>query len=337
MGFLCGECQESVRRVARKMTISPYNSAKIRWISFAAIVCVVLGHCLSDNPFVIGIFAQWHVPWFYLLSGFMLGGSLNRHGAKACLVKRTRTLLFPYILWCGIGFLVAKGVHGEIASLDDWLGLSSAFPTGNPHLWYLHCLIVFSFALTFLWLLLSRISDMSRAIIVICVYVLAFGAAICGNIGTLIGTPTSPVYFIMGFAFSQVCAANQSCRLPTTKWISVAAVLFAVLLRALWFVVDWSGSMEQALRFACVLSQIVAIWFAVDWFLKPRFTEKSKIPWLITPVFFVYCFHGFVLKPLSAFTGGGWLFVTTLVISFCVAWSLNRFLSLLYSLLTGRR
>ena len=95
--------------------------------------------------------------------------------------------------------------------------------------------------------------------------------------------------------------------------------------------------MEQALRFACVLSQIVAIWFAVDWFLKPRFTEKSKIPWLITPVFFVYCFHGFVLKPLSAFTGGGWLFVTTLVISFCVAWSLNRFLPLLYSLLTGRR
>lgn len=320
------------------MTISPYNSAKIRWISFAAIVCVVLGHCLSDNPFVIGIFAQWHVPWFYLLSGFMLGVSLNRHGAKSCLIKRTRTLLLPYILWCGIGFLVVWGVHGEIASLNDWLGLSSAFPVGNPHLWYLHCLIIFSFAVVLLWWALSGIANVQRAIVVICVYLLAFGAAIIGNIGTLIGTPTSPVYFIIGFVSSQVCAAKQSYRMPTAKWISVAAVLVAVSLRVLWFVVDWNGAMEQALRFACVLSQIVAIWFAADWFLRKRFTEEGpKIPWLITPVFFVYCFHGFVLKPLSAFTGGGWLFVTTLVISFCVAWSLNRFLPLLYSLLTGHR
>ena len=183
--------------------------------------------------------------------------------------------------------------------------------------------------------MLSRISNVHRAIIVICVYVLAFGAAICGNIGTLIGTPTSPMYFIIGFAFSRVCAISQSYNMPTAKWISVAAVLVAVSLRVLWFVVDWNGSVEQALRFVCVLSQIVAIWFAVDWFLNRAL--QNKIPWLITPVFFVYCFHGFVLKPLSAFTGGGWLFVTTLVISFCMAWSLNRFLPLLYSLLTGRR
>ena len=319
------------------MTISSYSSVKIRWISFVAIVCVVLGHCVSNNSFVIGIFAQWHVPWFYLLSGFLLGVSLNRHGAKSCLVKRIMTLLLPYILWCCIGFLVVWGVQGELASLNDCLGLSSAFPVGNPHLWYLHCLIVFSFAVILLWWMLSGIANVQRVIVVICVYALAFGAAICGNIGTLIGTPTSPFYFIIGFAFSQVCAAKQSYHMPTAKWISVVTVLVAVSLRVLWFVVDWNGSMEQALRFACVLSQIVAIWFAADWILKPYFTEESKIPWLITPVFFVYCFHGFVLKPLSAFTGGGWLFVTTLVISFCVAWSLNRFLPLLYSLLTGHR
>lgn len=319
------------------MTISPYNSAKIRWISFAAIVCVVLGHCISDNPFVIGIFAQWHVPWFYLLSGFMLSGSLNRHAARACLVRRTRALLLPYILWCGIGFLVVWGVHGEIVSLNDWLGLSSAFPVGNPHLWYLHCLIVFSFAVILLWWMLGGIANVHRAIVVICVYVLAFGAAICGNIGALIGTPTSPVYFIIGFAFSQVCAANHSYRMPTAKWISVATVLVAVLLRALWFAVDLGGSMEQALRFACVLLQIVAIWFAADWFLKPRFTEESKIPWLITPVFFIYCFHGFVLKPLSAVTGGVGLFVMTLAVSLLAAWLVKRLTPCIYKTLTGDR
>lgn len=296
-----------------------------------------LGTFVPDNPFIIGIFAQWHVPWFYLLSGFMLSASLDRYGARACLAKRTRTLLLPYIIWCGIGFLVGSCVRGENASLDGWLGLSSAFPIGNPHLWYLHCLIVFSFAVVLLWWMLSRMANAPRAIVVICAYVLVFGAAICGNIGTLIGTPTSPIYFIIGFAFSQVCATNQSYYMPTAKWFSVAVVFVAVLLRVLWFVVDWSGSMEQALRFACVLSEIVAIWFAADWVLKRCFTKESKIPWLITPVFFVYCFHGFVLKPLSAVTGGGWHFVATLVISFCVAWSLNRFLPLLYLLLTGRR
>ena len=302
------------------MTISSYSSVKIRWISFVAIVCVVLGHCISDNPFVIGIFAQWHVPWFYLLSGFMLGVSLNRHGAKSCLVKRIRTLLLPYILWCGIGFLVVWGVHGEIASLNDWLGLSSAFP-----------------AAILLWWMLSGIANVQRAIAVICVYALVFGAAICGNMGMLIGTPTSSVYFIIGFAFFQVCAAKQSYHMPTAKWISVAAVLVAVLLRVLWFIVDWSDSMEQALRFACVLSQIVAIWFAADWILKPCFTEESKIPWLITPVFFIYCFHGFVLKPLSAVTGGGGLFVMTLAVSLLAAWLVKRLTPCIYKTLTGDR
>ena len=325
------------------MKISDYVSGKVRVISFIAILCVVLGHCVVDNglwgKLVLGVFAQWHVPWFYFLSGVMLVYSLERHSIKECLISKTRTLLIPYILWCTIGFIVGY-IQGIKADLNNWLGLTIAFPRGNPHLWYLHCLIVFSFFSILVWGCLGRINGPCRLIVFGILYSCFFVIIEALGVVTVFGTPTSPLYFLLGIMLSQIALRHVSVHGRSVMAFYVSLV-FAVILRGGWLWFDVHGMNEQLLRMVCVISQILVMWFGYDFFARRLKGEKGArtCPWYVNTVFFIYCFHGFLLKFIKTFLCDNMILTFMLVfgVSLIVARILQRIMPRVYGLLTGGR
>lgn len=321
------------------MKISEYISTKLRWISFLAILCVVFGHSVDGNRLVMSIAAQWHVPWFYIVSGAMLSYSLDRHATVHVIKAKLRTLLLPYILWCGVGFVVVGVVGGKMGSVNQWLGIATPFPMGNPHLWYLHCLIVFTFTIVLLrcvFLKWGRMADVCVAVI----YTIFFIGAIVSGVGTLIGTPSSPFYFLIGFIAKRYLLSDK--RIDKSAVTSfVVSALVAVALRVIWLNVSLSRSIEQSLRATCVIGQIAALWFGYDVVAEfiLRRSERIRSPLFLNFVFFVYCSHGFILNVVKPYCGQGrgGLFVSTVAASLVVAWLVRRFMPKVYSLLTGGR
>lgn len=154
-----------------QMGVSKHLSDKVRWISFVAILCVILGHCGMVSPFVV----QWHVPWFFVVSGAFLHRSVAKYSLRGILFNKLRALVLPYLVWCAVGWFFVGVVGGKQVSLLEWFGFTTIFPAGNPHLWYLHCLIVFVFASTLIWKILSPLQEMVRNVVFPVVYIAVFG------------------------------------------------------------------------------------------------------------------------------------------------------------------
>lgn len=272
------------------MLVTDYNSVKFRWLSLAAILCVVLGHCHLDGGclerVLIPVFAQWHVPWFFVLSGMFLHFSCERYSCSSLLLKKMKSLCMPYLIWCAWGILV---LQQPWSGIDAEIGLTSAFPTGNVNLWYLHCLIVFTVVALILF---GCVRHWGRKTIWGMAYCVFFVVCFCLKIWTLVGTPTSPFYFAAGFLLAPRLLSPRNGERSNWKLFSVVS-LVAIFLRVMWFKAGATGAVEIGLRSACVVSMITAVWVGYD-VLAQRQILKRFPEWL-NVVFFVYCFHGPVL------------------------------------------
>lgn len=89
----------------------------IDFIKGIAIFCVIYGHCLQYgsgtiflqqeaywNNFIMKVIYSFHMPLFISVSGYLFYFSVERHGAKECIIRRTKTLLPICIVWAFILF-----------------------------------------------------------------------------------------------------------------------------------------------------------------------------------------------------------------------------------------
>ena len=88
------------------------NSLRIHWIDIAkglAILCVFLGHTQSTPSAVSNYIYLFHMPVFFLLSGYCFS---NRRKFVDFIVNKARTLLVP-VLTLGMGgsLIVALLLH----------------------------------------------------------------------------------------------------------------------------------------------------------------------------------------------------------------------------------
>ena len=195
-----------------RVKIDAEQSNIIRWMSFFAIGCVVLGHCrMGSDAVQVGIFdslCQWHVPFFYFISGMFLYVSLTNHAWGDVVHKRCKTLVVPYFLWCLISLLF-KGRTGLSCSVDEAFAFCAPSPVGNPHLWYLHCLIVFVIIAMLIWRTFGFLSYGVRRIVLGSVFAGLFVVFEYIGIKSLYGTPTSPFYFLSGFLVAPLIAGRK--------------------------------------------------------------------------------------------------------------------------------
>lgn len=217
---------------------------------------------------------QWAVPWFFLVSGLFACKSVEKYGLMVFAQKKVLCLVIPYVLWLAI----------------PWFLLSIK----NVNLWYLKSLIAFMSVLVITNKIVPQFRYRRCAIAAIFCAVL-FGVDGVFHFG-LCGTPTSPVFFILGYLLSE---RLLGCTQPYGKRFLVTglAIGLAIVLRAIWFVMDLRGVAEMALRNLCVVSMIVAIWLLVDLID----VEKREVSDWMKNTFFVYCFHGPVLMAIAPF------------------------------------
>lgn len=312
-------------------------------MSFTAILCVIFGHCGSGA--LMPIVTQWHVPWFFMLSGMFLWYSLNRHPIKDVTFSKFKGLVIPYFLWCGVEGMLVWVMSGKSTNLTHWFGLNTPYPFGNPHLWYLHCLIIFTGIVVWIWCLLwfTKVRYLLTSVL----SMVAFVVCEKSGISSLYGTPSSPFYFLLGFGMAPLLLTCR-CRYRIGHLlVSFCIVLSgAIFFRVIWFVVDLQGTLEQILRALCVISQIAAIWLGFDCLVMmvERLGGHIVIPHFVKDVFFVYCFHGLVLRVIGDICSashfsigllGSFFFVT--FSSLLVASLLRRCVPIVYALFSGGR
>ena len=335
MGILCGKCEEGVCGIITEMKISEYSSTKFKWISLMAILCVLFGHCAQGHVMqrLVPYFCYWHVPWFFFLSGMLLAFSLTRYSASELIGRKTGSLVIPYFVWSVLAWLLT-GMRSE--NVCQILGLTTAFPAGNPHLWYLHCLIVFCMTLLLLECLGARLMTGGGHLIAMICWSVVFGCAFLFKFSVMFGTPTSPWYFLLGYVCAQKVFSLEAWKGKRGRNLVILCGLIIAFAAIKVMVILFPEYLRNGLlRMVSVVAQIGAIWFGYDVlfsYVKPRFPKCLDV------VFFVYCFHGMVLVWLSNVSFmNGFLFAVTAIVSFVVANVMRRLGGKGYKVLTGGR
>ena len=109
----------SMKQELKAISIDKELSRRMSVMSFICACMIVLIHC-TPHP-NNGSWQWWFinllggdglcriaVPWFFLASGFFLGGCLNEEGwYKKAVIKRVRSLLVPFVIWAIIGLVVS--------------------------------------------------------------------------------------------------------------------------------------------------------------------------------------------------------------------------------------
>lgn len=114
------------------MNISTKQSNKIKILSFCSIIFVVWMHAYyleSERwPIIyfaqkfVALFADFAVPLFFIISGFLFFTNFNKVGGTANffiskIKKRMRTLILPYVIWCTL-FIAEIFIIGSFIDLN---------------------------------------------------------------------------------------------------------------------------------------------------------------------------------------------------------------------------
>ncbi len=291
---------------------------KFGLISFLAILMIVMIHSNMGgrwSSFAVRAATHWAVPWFFFASGVFFRQSCDRYSVMELMKRKIQSLLLPLLIWMMI-----------------WIPIG-----GDPNLWYLKSLIMFTFSSLIVRAITKRVSA-AIWLLFTCVVFSVFTVA---KASWYYGTPTSPFYFLLGLVLSEeILRERKPCRFG----IIVLSCLVATGVKAVWFIAPWHGILEMVVRNIGVVATVVAIWLVLD--LLPRgFQLKSN---LVKSVFFIYCFHGPLVRGAkqlwkhNAAEFGydiGFYLISLFAFSFSlgIALCLRRCAPLIYKVISGGR
>lgn len=120
------------------------------------IYMVVLGHTIqiSDANFDSNIFFKiiysFHMPFFFLISGYLAALSLERHTCtiKYCIIDKFVYLVVPFILWYFLYFFLSHNF--DIPFQQYMISLINSVDRGLWYLWVLFILYILLFLASFI-------------------------------------------------------------------------------------------------------------------------------------------------------------------------------------------
>ena len=344
----------------KQIVVTPYISRKLQILSLVAIAFVVLQHSsygVSTNCFsgllyrdLISLgFADFPVPYFYIVSGFFFMKRFNASVSwyKGELTKRAKSLLLPYLVFCTLGLIVYRE-YACRGPLDNY-GITSLLPVVGP-LWYVRTLFVLC-VLSPLLILTVNLMERSKVFRMCVLIALPLILAVRLPFQSSIVAPL--IYFTFGVFLSRhgVCLADIKPRNKIAVALSLAFIL--TVIKTTHSIANPES--EPILRKAIIPETLVILWYGYDlayskfsW-VKTRIEKMPLI--LIKSTFFIYCTETFlrtfatwaIFTPLglNKLMGRpvGALFMACIVmfLAFILAQILNRLCPRLYAILSGGR
>ena len=118
---------------------------RIEWIDVSkgmGILLVIIGHCVYFGKFVHNWIFSFHMPLFFILSGLFF----QKNTLQNFFFKKTKQLIFPYIIFCIIGIIITLIIpqwryitFTEILK-DIYLGYPNSINISS--IWFLICLFI---------------------------------------------------------------------------------------------------------------------------------------------------------------------------------------------------
>lgn len=302
-------------------------NSKIRNMSIVCALMVVVMHCRPQLE--MGTFAWWikqfmeyevtyiAVPFFFLLSGFLLAGKYgsgvsfldNTH--KREIRKRIKSLLVPYFVWMITWFVFTRSIscisamlHGVDVgnpiptSIGGWLYAFGLCPFGLTNLtvlWYVRDLMVLVLISPLLFGCLRKFGFHSL-ILIFGFYSFLFpwpervfkaGGYVDGLFWNGVFSLVGIFWFVLGMAIR-----DEIVRFERRKFYRYAALMFAILFIAMRAICVYYGN--QLYKVFGFLSVPFTMYFV--WDIMP---SKQWVSWLCTNAFPVYLIHKFVLTIIS--------------------------------------
>ncbi len=279
------------------------TSNKISNMSIVCAFCVVLIHCRPQFEF--GTFSWWikqmlenglctiAVPFFFVVSGFMLSRHVNENGWYIREnKKRLLSLLFPYFCWSTLYFLygyVCNKLFGITFVLNDVMSFYGVhygeLPALSP-LWYVRALLVL-FILSPLWLQIGKSKYVGLLILFIIYGIVCPGPNGEGWVHSLTRVGILPVagvfYFTTGLVIGQ-----HPIRITLTRCHSVFFLSVGLLLSFMQAIFHYLNINQWAQYWGWLAIPFMMIGM---WGLIPN---KQWPKWLISESFPIFLMHKFL-------------------------------------------
>lgn len=263
------------------------------------------------------------------------------------LIKRIKTLLLPYFIFCTLGILLCRSYPYKTL-LDDY-GITSLVTVVGA-LWYVRTLFVLCILSPLLILVVMAFTHF-KTLRDIFLFALPFLLILRLPCQSSVVAPI--IYFTFGLFLSRygTCFANVTAK----RKITWACILAGLLMIAKISYTFNSPEAEPILRKAMIPEYLIIIWYGYDLLYNniPKFRKHSEsIPEIIlNATFFIYCMELFLrmfwqralFAPLRIQTilnsPIGPFILTLLVVSsgMMLAKFLDRFAPKLYAILSGGR
>ena len=166
------------------------DSKRLDFIDFAkglGIILVVSGHLIGEAKMEFAgsqafrmFLYQFHMPLFFMISGFTLELSFYRHGEKGAfrLVKRALMLLVSFLFWSGVYLYLIK-FSGRGVNLHEELCCILTL-RGRAPIWFLAALSVAEFAFIIIHRFLFRSEKKYAALPLLAIFMMI----LCTNLLT---------------------------------------------------------------------------------------------------------------------------------------------------------
>lgn len=300
---------------------------RIQALSFVWMFGIVLFHagsvgCSSFYANLISDFRVGGVSFFYVVSGYFLMKHFEgdvRSWWKFAVLKRVKTLLIPYLIWCSAGL--------QRFDLLRQYGLTSLGPIANPPLWYVKFLFLFCVASP---LVLIIVRFLNRRKMFVPAMLTAVFVLPCIPLPLKFSLVLSSLMFTFGVGLAFV-AEKEKARLESLTAVQIGFAIWMAGLVVRSLVPDLPLQLKWAVNVYAALSLA-----AVMWGLLRRVEHVYVIP-CFKVTFFVYCLHGILLRHIcfSEYSplNGLFVFIVCVVVAMCV----SHFTPSLYKMLTGNR
>lgn len=230
---------------------------------FIGIILMIIGHSGEIFPHATSMIYSFHMPFFFIVSGFFIRGSL----VKSSIKKYGTRLLMPYLISALFILLVScgallLGAHTDKDIFCDWLvrasfgsavagkGIFSSIGAYAPT-WFLlalfHASVIYSF-------LLTKYRDIELWICTLLLFVLAYHSCRFVTLPISIQAGVGAVFFLhVGSKIREYDVINQFSAL---SW-KMKGLAFCLWLSTAWFLGCGMGTLNFPYGFASIISAVM--------------------------------------------------------------------------------